>query len=72
MDRVEKSQRKVTKVLMYREMSPPDMSYDARLVEFDLLQINDLFHVLRLIFYLKLINNMGPTSLFKFFHPSSQ
>ena len=70
MDRLEKSQRKVTKILMYRKKCPPDMSYDARLAEFDLLQINDLFQVLRLIFCFKLIKNLGPTSFLQFFHPS--
>ena len=71
LDRLDKNQRKISKVLMYRKRCPPDLSYESRLVEFGLLKTSDLFNLLRLIFCFKLINGMGPSSSFlQFFSPS--
>ena len=70
LDRLERSQRKVTKVMTFRKTFSSDMSYESRLNDFDLLKIRDLFHVLRLVFCYKLIN-VGPSSFLQYFHPST-
>ena len=70
LDRLDKSQRKISKVLMYRKRCPPDLSYESRLVEFGLLKTSYLFDLLHLIFCFKLINGMGPSSFVQFFNPS--
>jgi hypothetical protein len=67
--RLERSQRKVTKVLSFRKTFSFDMSYESRLLEFELLKVGDLFQVLRLVFCFKLIN-LGPSSFLQYFHTS--
>lgn len=67
LQRLDKSQRKISKVLMYRKRCPSDLSYEQRLVEFGLLQTNDLFTFLRLVFCFKLIIGLGPCMFLQFF-----
>ena len=54
LQRLDKSQRKITKVLMYRKKCPPDLTYEE-IVEFGLLKTSDLFTFLRLVFCFKVI-----------------
>ena len=70
LDRLDRSQRKISKVLMYRKRCPSDLSYEARLIEFGLLKTSDLFNFLRLIFCFKLNHGIGPQSFLQFFKPS--
>ena len=70
LDRLERSQRKITKILLFRKMFRSDMEYESRLAEFELLKVKDLFQYLKLIFCFKLINNMGPSSFLQYFRCS--
>lgn len=71
LDRLDKSQRKISKVLMYRNRScPSNLSYELRLNAFGLLKTGDLFDLLRLIFCFKLLNGLGPSSFLQYFNPS--
>ena len=69
LNRLDRSQRKISKVLMYRKRCPSDLTYVSRLVEFGLLKTCDLINFLRLLFYFKLINGIGPYFFLQFFKP---
>ena len=71
LDRLDKCQRKISKVLMYRNKScSSDLSYELRLSAFGLIKTCDLLDLLRLIFCFKLINGFGPSSFLQYFNPS--
>ena len=69
--RLEKFQRRITRVLMYRKQcSGEHVEYTDRLSEFGLLSVDDLFKFQRLQFCFKLLNDIGPASFMDFFHRS--
>ena len=72
LDRMEKVQRKLTRTLFYKQWPnavdrPP---YYERLLDLDLVKIEDVLKIQRLVLGFKILNDLTPTSFGSFIQPS--
>ena len=65
LDRLEKVQRKVTRTLFFKQSPFADVRppYSDRLLDLDLVRVEDAFKIQRLILCFKILNDLAPASL---------
>ena len=65
LDRLEKVQRKVTRTLFFKQSPFADVRppYSDRLLDLDLVRVEDPFKIQRLILGFKILNDLAPASL---------
>ena len=71
--RLEKVQRKVTRTLFFKQSPYADVrpSYSERLLDLDLVRVEDIFKILRLVLGFKIMNGLTPVSFGSLIHHSS-
>ena len=72
LDRLEKVQRKITRTLFYKisPMADDRPSYSQRLKDFQLVKVEHLFRIQRLVFGYKIMNDFSPASFSSLIHRS--
>lgn len=72
LDRLEKMQRKITRTLFYKHFPNADVRppYSNRLLDLDIVRLEDAFKIQRLVLGFKILNDLAPASFSIFIQPS--